>query len=150
MESIDFVIDKDYWFGTNEGEKDGPLLHLSLVHDQVMEMGKFFLDNNPYEMELGKDFGLKDVLDNSMARHYAQYLFENYEEDDDDEYDEEDEYYEDDEYDDEFEDENEEEEEQLTVEDFYDKAWDMLAEIYYYCWPDDLKNDCIEYYKSNL
>ena len=39
--------------------------------------------------------------------------------------------------------------EEKSLEDFYDLAWQYLGEsVLYYVWSDELKSDCIKYYRE--
>ena len=121
------VIDKDYVFGAcGSGCIDEGKIHVRCNHDETMMYGKYFSENIIENEEIDVRFNIRDQLDEYFAKSLAESLYEQRELDDD------------------------EEEDSLTVDDFYDAAYDLLSETYYYyCWSPEFKEDCINYYMSH-
>lgn len=115
------MIDKIYEFQDNEGICTS--VRLQLDHDSLMLLGETFQkDEEYYEV----DNFIKDEIDEANARSIAENLYEQWMEDCDSD-------------------------ETKTIDDFYDEAWDYLGEsVLYYLWSDELKSDCIKYYKEFL
>lgn len=69
------------------------------------------------------DGNIKDMLDQANADCIAQNLFTQW---------------------------KESQSEERLLEEFYDEAWDFLAEtVLYYVWSPELIRDCLDYYKQN-
>lgn len=120
----EYVIDKVYKFVDNTlGRTD---YQVRLTHDNtLMYANQFLEEEDPSEV----DGWLKDALDEYNADVYADNLYRAYLDDRACE--------------------DESEDEELTLEDFYEAAWEYIENnIYYYRWPDDLIQDCIEYKKG--
>ena len=130
--SSDYIIDKVYQFRDNDGVETS--LRLQLDHDTIVDMAVYFL-NNEDEYEVNNF--IKDELDEVNAISIAENLYQQWLEEAEDineageECDE------------------EEEMEEKSLEDFYDVAWEYLGEsVLYYVWSDELKSDCIKYYRE--
>lgn len=120
-----FVIDKDYIFGAFNGSSilDEIHLHVQCNHEQAMYYGRFFSNS---EIENNECIDFKDKLDETLAESIAKSMFRAYDPDS-----------------------GEEDEEPKTLEDFYEDAYQYIAEnYYYYCWSDEFKKDCINYYNN--
>ncbi len=66
-----YVIDGNYWFsavadGPRQSSCGGANLHIQLDHNMAMEMGKYFCEENPCEVDYDKNFGIKDCLDSEL------------------------------------------------------------------------------------
>lgn len=149
-----YVINKTYLFDSSADSctpsGTGCITYrVSLCHEDAMEMGEYFLTEDPCWMDFDLNFGYKDPLDEKMVEYIARDLLENWKE-------ERKEFYEQVEEDrkrmgDKFREEDydfEEWEGEPTTDDFMDTAWEELCDICFY-WPDDLKSDCIDYYEAN-
>ena len=116
--SNSYVIDKVYDFYDND--RAVTPLRLQLDHETVISLAKLFL-NNPDDYEV--DGFVKDDLDELNAKCYAENFYEQWRE--------------------------ESEDDSKTIDDFYDAAWEYLGKsVLYYVWSDELKSDCIEYYRN--
>lgn len=138
MKNEELVIDKDYEFSAvADGFITDICLHVQCTHEEVMKLGEYFLDETSFDQlndnEIDVKFRFKDELDEVEVENIANSLYEDWK-------DSHDEDYEDDEYDD----------MEKSVDDFYDIAWESLAEYYYYTWSPDFKQDCIDYYKNHI
>lgn len=109
-------------------------MRLQLDHETIVDMAEYFL-NNEDEYEVNNF--IKDELDEVNAISIAENLYQQWLEEAEDineageEGDE------------------EEEMEEKSLEDFYDLAWQYLGEsVLYYVWSDELKSDCIKYYRE--
>lgn len=136
-----WAIDKDYvFYAIGDGLCDDVRLHVQCNHEDAMEYGKYFSENDPEEIEeIDVRFKIKDQLDELLATGFAQNHFQEWENDHEDEEEERDE-----------EDEEKEETEDKTVEDFYDAGWETVSNLYYYySWSPEFIKDCKEYYLKN-
>ena len=132
MENEQFVIDKDYEFSAVASGYSTPIkLHVQCKHDEVMQLGEYFLDETSFDNlndnEIDISFRFKDELDETEAENISNNLFEEWNDSHD-----------------------EDDDEEKSVDDFYDIAWEYLAEYYYYTWSPDFKQDCIAYYKEHI
>ena len=128
-----WALDKDYvFYAIGDGLCDDVLLHVQCDHEEAMDYGKYFLENDSEEIE--ERFKIKDRLDEVLATGFAQSLFQEWEN----------------EYEEEAEEEEDEEQEEKTVEDFYDAGWETVSCLYYYyTWSQEFIKDCKEYYLKN-
>lgn len=129
-----WAIDKDYvFYAIGDGLCDDVLLHVQCSHEDAMDYGKCFLENNTEEgEEIDASFKIKDQLDEALATGFAQSLFREWESD--------------------HEEESEEDEgpKDKTVEDFYDEGWETVSYLYYYyTWSQEFIKDCKEYFLKN-
>ena len=128
MSKKEYPIDGYYDFGTMA---DGPRpsacgefgIYLQYDHDDVMDMGEYFYEEDPYEMDVERNFGIKGELDEILAESMAAELEEEWEKNHEDEPDEE-------------------------HPDFYEMAYERMGEMYH-CWDDQFKQDCIDYYLAH-
>ena len=128
MSKKEYPIDGYYVFGTMA---DGPRpsacgesrIHLQYDYDDVMYMGEYFYEEDPYEMDVERNFGIKEELDEILAESMAAELEEEWANNHEDEPDE----------------------ERL---DFYEMAYERMGEMYH-CWDDQFKQDCIDYYLAH-
>lgn len=163
MSENKYVIDGYYDFGTvTDGARPTASgdtgIHLRFEHDDVMEMGKYFYEEDPKEMDYDYNFGIKEILDNILVDKLVAELEKEWEEeqngsgeDDDDEWlDEEDdeELEKDDAEKDDEEDEELDDEEDEGVPDFYEMAYEMMEDMYHK-WDKQFKKDCIDYYLAH-
>ena len=167
-----YVIEGDYHFevisdGARPASCDTQTIHLALTHDEVMDMGKYFIDHEPSEVEDGHDFGLKDRLDNMLVESIVDEIREEMEEeqmdsddeddarddpedddawddseDDDDAWDDDDDVWDDDDDDDVWDDDGADE------DDLYDMAYDRM-DMMYHTWSECLVKECKEYYLTH-
>lgn len=130
------VIDKDYVFSAvGSGWDYEVTLHVQCNHEEAMMYGEYFSENDLENDEVDVNFDIKDRLDETVAAEYAENFFQEWKENNEEagEQNEEDEIH-----------------EELTLEDFIDKGWDAVAELfYYYRWSHEFKKDCLEYYQKN-
>ena len=128
-----WALDKDYvFYAIGDGLCDDVLLHVQCDHEEAMDYGKYFLENDSEEIE--ERFKIKDRLDEVLATGFAQSLFQAWEN----------------EHEEEAEEEEDEEQEEKTVEDFYDAGWETVSCLYYYyTWSQEFIKDCKEYYLKN-
>lgn len=132
MESKKYVINSHYDFGL---VADGPRPHdtgetgilLQFEHDEVMEMGEYFHEEDPYEIDYDYNFGIKDKLDGILIEATIEELREEWEE--------EKESYSEEEFDDE-------------EPDFEEMAYERIGDMYY-TWDERFKQDCISYYLTH-
>lgn len=137
---IDDYYDFDMYFdGARPSSCGKSGLHVQLGKEDAMEMGKYFYIEDPCEMDIENDFGFREELDTLVVESMVA------------------------------EDEREWKEEQAKLEaewkekhgedsdeefegdyapDFEAKAYERLVDMYY-CWDDQLKNDCIDYYLAH-
>ena len=121
------VIDKDYTFGAYDGSITDVKFHVRCTHEEAMKYGEYFMNNNIENKEIDCVFDIKEKLDDTLAAEIAQNLYDQWKFDNEDEV-----------------------EEDLTVDDFYEQAYEVLAEYYYYIWSEELKKDCMDYYKMHI
>lgn len=128
-----WALDKDYvFYAIGDGLCDDVLLHVQCDHEEAMDYGKYFLENDSEEIE--ERFKIKDRLDEVLATGFAQSLFQEWEN----------------EHEEEAEEDEDEEQEEKTVEDFYDAGWETVSCLYYYyTWSQEFIKDCKEYYLKN-
>jgi hypothetical protein len=129
-----WAIDKDYvFYAVGAGLCDDVLLHVQCSHEEAMDYGKCFLENNTEEdEEIDVSFKIKDQLDEALATGFAQSLFQEWESDHEEES------------------EEDEEPKDKTVEDFYDEGWETVSCLYYYyTWSPEFIKDCKEYFLKN-
>lgn len=128
-----WALGKDYvFYAIGDGLCDDVLLHVQCDHEEAMDYGKYFLENDSEEIE--ERFKIKDQLDEVLATGFAQSLFQEWEN----------------EHEEEAEEEDDEEQEEKTVEDFYDAGWETVSCLYYYyTWSQEFIKDCKEYYLKN-
>ena len=126
-----WALDKDYvFYAIGDGLCDDVLLHVQCDHEEAMDYGKYFLENDSEEIE--ERFKIKDRLDEVLATGFAQSLFQEWANEHEEEA------------------EEEEEQEEKTVEDFYDAGWETVSCLYYYyTWSQEFIKDCKEYYLKN-
>lgn len=128
MSSEKYVIDGYYDFdiavdGPRPGSAGSSGLHLQFTHDEVMEMGEYFHEENPYELEYERNFGIKDKLDEMLRDSIIAELEEEWEN----------------------EHENSEDGEEEEKPDFEDWAYERMCDMYH-TWDQRFKEDCIDYY----
>lgn len=97
-----YVIRKSYCFdavadGCRPSSAGSVRMQVKLNHEDAMYMGEYFFREDPYEISDGPDMGIKDVLDERLARQIG---------------------------------------------------WEAVCECYF-CWSDDLKEDCVNYFKEH-
>ena len=128
-----WALDKDYvFYAIGDGLCDDVLLHVQCDHEEAMDYGKYFLENDSEEIE--ERFKIKDRLDEVLATGFAQSLFQEWEN----------------EHEEEAEEDEDEEQEEKTVEDFYDAGWETVSCLYYYyTWSQEFIKDRKEYYLKN-
>ena len=123
-----YVIDKDYCFdliadGARPSSAGSNSIHLQFEHGDVMEMGEYFYQENPYEIDFDYNFGIKDKLDEILLEDMIEEVKEEWEEEYADDPDK-------------------------GEPDFYDLALYRIADTYH-CWDEEFKQDCIDYYLSH-
>ena len=128
MASEKYVIDGYYDFdiavdGPRPGSAGSSGLHLQFTHDEVMEMGEYFHEENPYELEYERNCGIKDKLDEMLRDSIIAELEEEWEN----------------------EHENSEDGEEEEKPDFEDWAYERMCDMYH-TWDQRFKEDCIDYY----
>ena len=121
--SFDLVVD-----GPRPGSAGSEGLHLQLDHDDVMIMGKYFHEEDPYEMDYDSNFGIKDKLDAILLEETIAELKEEWEKEKSTK------------SEDEFDEDCDDEE-----PDFEDMAYERMCDLYY-TWDEQLKQDCIDYF----
>ena len=129
MDKKKYVIDRHYDFdlvadGARPHGAGSSGLHLQFEHDEVMEMGEYFHEEDPYELDYDHNFGIKDRIDEILLEDTIEELKEEWEKEKSNYSDEE------------FEDEE---------PDFEEMAYDRMCDLYY-TWDEQFKQDCIEYY----
>jgi len=139
-----YVIDGYYDFGTvADGARPsscgGNGLHLQYEHDDVMEMGEYFYEEDPYEVDIDRNFGLKEELDSLLAES----MIEGYRS----EWEEEQEKLEQ-EWNEEHSEDSDDEFEREEEPDFEMMAYECMGEMYH-CWDEQFKQDCIDYYLAH-
>ena len=120
-----YVINKRYSFdlvadGARPSSAGSNGILLKFKHDEVMEMGEYFHTEDPYEVDVDYNFGIKEKLDEILADALATELEEEWEAEYGDDPDEE-------------------------KPDFYDQAYERMGEMYH-CWDEEFKTDCVNYY----
>ena len=123
-----YVIDAYYDFditadGPRPGNAGSSGVHLQFDHDDVMAMGEYFYNEDPYEMDFYHNFGIKDKLDDILRESIVAELEEEWEN----------------------EHENSEDGEDEERPDFEDWACDRMCDMYF-TWDQNFKDDCIDYY----
>ena len=133
MSSEKYVIDGYYDFDiTADGARPSCAgssgLHLQFTHDKVMEMGEYFHEENPYEIDYDINFGIKSRLEEILLESIVAELEEEWE----------------------LEYENSEDEDVETEEkpDFEEWAYERMGDMYF-TWDYKFKEDCIEYYLAH-
>ena len=148
MSIENYVIDGYYDFditadGARPSSAGSSGLHLQFTHDEVMEMGEYFHEEDPYELDYDRNFGIKEKLEEILLDSIVEELEEEWEQENGycgDEVEEDDEVDEDEEDDD----DGEEEERP----DFEEWAYERMADMYF-TWDHQFKEDCIEYYLAH-
>lgn len=139
-----YIIDGYYDFGVSA---DGPRpsacggsgIYLRFEHNEVMEMGEYFNDENPSEVDFDYNFGIKEMLDEALAdRMASRYEKEWNEEQDILEQEWKEEHGED----------SDEEFEREEEPDFYEMAYERMGDMYH-TWDEQFKKDCIAYYLAH-
>lgn len=144
-----YVIDGYYDFGTvADGVRPSACgengLHLQYEHDEVMEMGEFFYEEDPCEIDIDYNFGIKDELDSILLDSIIEDLRAEWEKEQEEQERSEREWYEKnrEDCDEGFEFERDEE------PDFEMLAYDSIS-MMYHCWDEQFKQDCIDYYLAH-
>ena len=136
MSSEKYVIDGYYNFditadGARPSSAGSSGLHLQFTHDEVMEMGEYFHEEDPYELDYDRNFGIKSKLEEILLESIVAELEEEWEQENG--------------YSGEEDDEDDEEEERPDFEEWaYERMGDM-----YFTWDHQFKEDCIEYYLAH-
>ena len=130
MASEKYVIDGYYDFditvdGARPSSAGSSGLHLQFTHDEVMEMGEYFHEEDPYELDYDRNFGIKEKLEGILLESIIAELEEEWEQENgnsEDVYDEEEER-----------------------PDFEEWAYERMCDMYF-TWDQRFKEDCIDYY----
>jgi hypothetical protein len=97
MSSEKYVIDGYYDFDINaDGARPSSAgssgLHLQFTHDEVMEMGEYFHEEDPYELDYDRNFGIKSKLEEILLESIVSELEEEWEQEHENTEDDEEEY----------------------------------------------------------
>lgn len=129
-----YVIDGTYSFNTTcygprptGGEDAG--IRIKLEHDAVMEMGRYFHEEDPFVIEYEDDYGIKEQIDLELAEEIKVGLEEEWKEEQKALA-------------------EEGEECEADMPDFEAETYSVM-EDYEVQWDSDFKKDCIEYYLAH-
>lgn len=131
MSSEKYVIDDYYDFditadGARPSSAGSSGLHLQFTHDEVMKMGEYFHEEDPYELDFFQNFGIKDMLDEMLRDSIIAELEEEWEQDH----------------------ENCDDDGEEEKPDFEEWAYERMCDMYF-TWDQKFKDDCVEYYLAH-